>query len=262
MPKVLLQIRRSPMTNLREGLQSNELDYLVLPLVSIDEYKSKIDDRKAIVVGFYVTESDPAYDLATFIEKGTTPVLDTDVSPAPTTDGYYLVFVELDRDDKFPERIVEIIDVLDNITNVEDWQFSPYGSKEKDNYDLTIAAIKQHINLDPDSIEIEDDDEKEDAEPTDESFAMFFGDALFESVELSDNRVVITDNGYKYPYLMVERSEGEPNLPIIIPAIDDPTMAESRKLQGILGNSYQVYPTNDGILVTNDDGYVVLKTVD
>lgn len=257
------------MTLLNEGLRSNELDYLVLPLVSIDEYKSKIDDRKAIVAGFYVTESDPAYDLATFIEKGIVSVLDTDVSPAPTTDGYYLVFVELERDEEFPEKMMSIVKELGNITNVDDWQFSPYGSKEKDNYDLTEDEIKKHVNLDPDSIEIDDtpddDPEKDDEPETDdakESIASFFGNALFEAMDISGDVITIRNAGYDTRYAMLEHSDGEPTAPIIMPAIGDPLMTESRRLQGMVGNAYEVYPTNEGILVANGNGYVILRAVD
>ena len=254
------------MIDLNEGLRRNELDYLVLPLISIDEYKSKIDDRKAVVLGFYVTESDPAYDLATFIEKGVIPVLDTDVSPAPTTDGYYLVFVELERDDKLPSKVITMVKELGNITNVEDWQFSPYGSREKDKYDLTEDNIREHINLDPDSIEIEDSEDENDSkvekESSDESMSEFFGDALFESAGISDGTVIISDNGCMHSYLMVKSSKDEPTAPIVMTTMDDPVMTESRKLQRMFGNAYEVYPTNEGILVANHEGYVILRSVD
>jgi hypothetical protein len=88
------------MSKLIEGMQANDLDFLIMPLISIDEYESKIDDRRAVVIGFYVTDNDPASELSAFIEKGTVPVLDTEVSPAPTEDGYYMVFVEMDRNEK------------------------------------------------------------------------------------------------------------------------------------------------------------------
>ena len=126
---------------INEGLQQHDLDFTIMPLVSIDEYESKIDDRKAIVIGFYVTENDPATDLAAFIEKGIIKVLDTDVSPAPTEDGHYLVFVELDRNDKFPENLLKIIEEISNVTNIEEWEFSPLHSKQDENYPLIEGNI-------------------------------------------------------------------------------------------------------------------------
>lgn len=252
------------MDSLFEGLREHELDHLILPLVSIDEYKSKIDDRKAIVVGFYVTESDPAYDLATFIEKGNIPVLDTDVSPAPTTDGYYMVFIEFDRNDKFPDRLMEMIKDISNITNVDDWEFSPYKSDEEDNYELTDENIRDHINLDPDSIEIDDDDDEETPPPSDknESVARFLGNGLFESMEIRGNDLLINGNTSSHRFRIIGYSEDQPDVPIVIGSIDDPIMSESRRLQGTFGPSYYIYPSNDLLLVANDDGYLLLKSID
>jgi len=178
-----------------EGLLEHDLDFTIMPLISIDEYQSKIDDRKAIVVGFYVTEKDPAQDLATFIEKGIVRVLDTDVSTAPTEDGHYLVFVELDRDSKFPKKLLKIIDEINNITNVKDWEFSPLHSKQDENYDLTEEELEKRVNLDPDSIEIddnEDEGEAEEAPVQTEEIAEFLQRALVESYRLDNNNLTLS----------------------------------------------------------------------
>lgn len=256
------------MNRLHEGLKSHELDYLILPLVSIDEYKSKIDDRKAIVVGFYVTESDPANDLATFIEKGSTPVLDTDVSPAPTIDGYYLTFVEIDRNKKFPNIMMEIIKEINNITNIKNWEFSPYGSKETDNYELTEENIKKYVNLDPDSIEIDDDIEDENTENIKsteiidiaENINTFLSDGLFESLSTDDDVLYINQLGHTYKYKIVEYSYEQPDVPILIGTFDDPKMVESRRLQSLFGHNYSVYPSDNHILIVNENGYLLLDT--
>ena len=79
---------------LNEGLRPDDLEDLVLPILSIDEYESKIEDD-GIVVGFYTQYKDPANDLNRFIQKSAIDILDSEVSPAPTEDGYFIVFVEL-----------------------------------------------------------------------------------------------------------------------------------------------------------------------
>ena len=53
-------------------------------------------------VGFEVIDEAPAKDLEEFIRMGYVESLDTDVSPGPTMDGNYLVFVEFNRDKSFP----------------------------------------------------------------------------------------------------------------------------------------------------------------
>ena len=247
---------------LSEGLREHELDHLILPLVSIDEYKSKIDDRKAIVVGFYVTEGDPAYDLANFIEKGNTPVLDTDVSSAPTTDGHYMVFVEFDRDDKFPNRVLDVIREIENITDADDWEFSPYGSDDKDNYELTDENLRQHINLDPDSIEIQDDDAKEKEKEKTESLVRFLGSGLFESMEISGDDLLINGTISTHRFEIVGYSKDQPSIPVVISGINDPMMSESRRMQHVFGINYSIYPVDDLLLVTNEDGYLLLRSID
>ena len=230
-----------------EGLQIHDLDYTIMPIISIDEYCSKIDDRKVIVVGFYVTEKDPATDLASFIEKGIVRVLDTDVSPAPTEDGHYLVFVELKRDLKFPKRLLKIISEIDNITNVKSWQFSQLHSKDDETYNLTIKELTKRVNLDPDSVEIDDDSKTE-------SISKFLKNALVESFRLDDN--ILTIGTHTYNIIAFENTQ--PEMPILINKIGDSRLMESNKLQNMLGQTYSVYVSGDNLLVSNDYSYLLL----
>jgi hypothetical protein len=113
---------------LTEGLKENDLTELVIPMLSIDEFESKVDDD-AIVIGFYVKDSDPADDLNRFIQKSPVVLLDTDVSPAPNEDGYFMVFVEIDRNDEFKEKLFTILDEISNLVDIDenDWCFTCYG---------------------------------------------------------------------------------------------------------------------------------------
>jgi len=106
---------------LTEGLRRGDLNHMILPLISIDEFLSKIDDRTVIVVAFYAYEEDPAHDLSNFIERSPTNVLDTDVSPAPTREGYYVTFVEIKRDQKFISKLLKILAEVDNQSEAAFW---------------------------------------------------------------------------------------------------------------------------------------------
>ena len=66
------------------SLHPGDLQDLVLPLIDIDTFNSKIDNQRAIVVAFQVTDQDPAQDLMKFIEGSNLALLDTEVSPAPS----------------------------------------------------------------------------------------------------------------------------------------------------------------------------------
>jgi hypothetical protein len=54
-------------------LKYNELQDLVLPKVSIDEFAPKTGNNdEVIVLGFYVKDKEPAKDLSHFLETGHT----------------------------------------------------------------------------------------------------------------------------------------------------------------------------------------------
>lgn len=130
--------------NLFEGLKEGDLLDLVLPVISIDEYESKLDDT-SIVVGFYVNSNAPAKDLNRFIQKSPESLYDTEISPAPNEDGYYIVFLEIQRDDEFPAKIVSIANSLNTLTGNDEWYFVTYGEDEE--IPLTEENIKEYIDF-------------------------------------------------------------------------------------------------------------------
>lgn len=139
---------------INESIQYNDLVDLIDPSISIDQYKSKIDDdANVVVVAFKITDKDPASDLSQYIETGH-DVLDVDVSPGPDKDGKYTVFVELTRDSKLFKNIDSILnDVKQVDTKIEKWLFTSYEDKNpqewsedsfnenviSSSYDYTIA---------------------------------------------------------------------------------------------------------------------------
>ncbi len=133
---------------LNEGMREGDLDDLVLPLLSIDEYVSKIgDDKEVIVVGFFVEDEDPANDLSRFIDRSVTNILDTDVSPAPNEEGYFLVFLEVKRDEKFVNLLLQVLDEISNLVNIKKWTFKVH--KDKTIHDLGKKNLEDKVNTDP-----------------------------------------------------------------------------------------------------------------
>jgi hypothetical protein len=114
------------MRNLMEGMRAGDLEDLVLPLVSVDEYESKIDDT-AVVIGFYVSEKSAADDLNRFLQRSPVEVLDTEVSPAPDAQGNFMVFVELLNNRQIAENITSLLDEASALTNVNNWNMSLRG---------------------------------------------------------------------------------------------------------------------------------------
>lgn len=112
-----------------EGMWAGDLEDLVQPLVSVDEYESKIDNT-AIAIGFYVNDRDAADDLNRFIQKSSVPILDSDVSPAPDAKGYYIVFAELQMNDRFAKNLMELCGEVGSLSGVDNWQAKVRGTPQ------------------------------------------------------------------------------------------------------------------------------------
>jgi len=156
---------------LRENLEQGDLKRLIHNELHIDQYKSKMGtDEDVCVISFKVSGKEPSADLVSFIEKGYDFVLDADVSSGEKEGGDYLVFVELERSEKLPTQIMEIMDDLMNLTEqkIEDWRVRYYKSTS-DN-ELSGESLANLIPTTPEAYDAkygQDDEELEVSEPED-----------------------------------------------------------------------------------------------
>jgi GNAT superfamily N-acetyltransferase len=107
--------------NLSEGLRRGDLEDQVLPMISFDEYESNFGDT-ALTIAFYIHGKDAATDFNKFLQKSHVNFLTTDISPSQDKDGYYAVFVEFKIDDKLIANFFDIIEEVNNLTLIEEWQ--------------------------------------------------------------------------------------------------------------------------------------------
>ena len=263
------------MAKLREGMERGALEHLVLPLISVDEFESKIDDRRVIVTGFYVKDQSPATDLSTFVEKSNIRPLDTEVSPAPTDDGFYMVFVEMGRNDDFPKRLVSLAGQLSNLTTTKKWKFKPYLSGKDEFFDLTEDNLREHINLDPSKVEIEDiaidapvisPDVEPVVSPEDEieiyeHIGSFLKNSLIESVEIKGDWLRISERGNHRVYQIADWRKGAAPMPVFGLTIGNTALRESNILQSMLGPTYHV-ECGDGHVIITDGNHNLTLAVD
>ena len=105
------------------------LDYMDLEeqlsnIVTIDEYAAKMGkDSDIITLTFTVYSKLAAEDLVTWFERGYDFVLDASVSEGEIEPGKWLVFVEMERRSKAPQRICNLLSDLETLTGykLEDW---------------------------------------------------------------------------------------------------------------------------------------------
>lgn len=109
-----------------EGVEYGDLQSLVSNTVSVAEFEPKTGtEDDVVVVGFYCKDEAPAQDLASFIEKSVVDILDTEVSPNPDEEGYYMVFVEVENEEIMTKAFA-LLDDVSRLTDIQSWELDFY----------------------------------------------------------------------------------------------------------------------------------------
>ena len=181
-------------------LKFGDLIDCIRPDISIDEYESKAgDNSEVIVVAFYAIEEDAAKDLDEFIEKSSIEVVDVDVSPNPTEDGKFMIFVELKRSEDFFEKLFSIVEEVENLSGKLEWRVTTRQADHaiglNDEALLSLVDIEDVTPSKDDNedttvdLKVEDEDGGEDIEMDDveESIRLFNTNNIIS--ERVDNKV-------------------------------------------------------------------------
>jgi len=142
-----------------KNIINESLDYLdmegqINDTITVDEYAAKMGKDKDIVTITFTTNSKlAAEDLVSWLERGYDFVLDASVSDGEIKPGEYLVFVEMDRRSKVPERIISVLSDLETLTGLKlkDWTVEVGGESVSADED----ALKNAIILNPNVYEKE-----------------------------------------------------------------------------------------------------------
>ena len=198
---------------INEGLRNNDLNGMLIPSISIDEYESKIDDT-AMVVAFYAVSHDVAEDLNRFIQKSYVELIDTEISSAPDQEGNYIVFVEMMSNDKLPNSITNLCVELSSLVTTEHWNVSIRGVDEHKS--MTTDEMEEYITANMPS---NDSDEESIHEATNGIDTMRFR---------------IKDQG---EYQTVYERNNLANIPVIM---SSEAVRGNRSIQSVLGNSWVI----------------------
>ena len=140
------------MSILNESLDYLDMEDQVDGLITVDEYASKMGrDEDIVTLAFSVNSKLAATDLVTWFERGYDFVLDASVSDGELEPGKWLVFVEMDRRMKVPNRIITLLSDLETLTGIKlkDWTVEIDG----DEYDADEEIIRQKMILNPNEYE-------------------------------------------------------------------------------------------------------------
>lgn len=244
------------------SLKNGDLKGTILPTVSIDEFEPKAGDTEdIIVVAFYLLDQDPADDLNTFIQRGVIDTLDVEVSPNTDKEGRYLVFVEMERNDTFPNKFQALLKDVENVAGKTNWKVRTYLSNEQE-FDYNDPEVYNFVVTKPDEYVSKDEFMKESIENKVKSFLQeahimywrFEGNIMTigtgsksivaEVVDVGDYDTVIGRN------FLAESAFRLTNRPI-----------EATILTGMLG-VYDVMPIDKFLCVGKGDKVLLLKNTE
>lgn len=241
------------------SLKNGDLAGTVLPEVSIDEFEPKAgDDLEVIVVAFYLTDEAPAEDLNTFIQRGFIDTLDVEVSPNTDEEGRYLVFVEMSRNDTFPNKFQALLQDVGNLTGDMDWQVKTYFSDDRV-FKFNDPELYNYIIIDPDLYVPKD---KFKMKELDEAIMEFFGGSLVTDLTIDGNVVTLMGNNRRIVAEVVD--VGDYDVVIGRNFLSESAFGvgqnpfEAKVLLSILGNC-QVLPIGKYLCVNRDDKVMLLK---
>jgi len=239
---------------LNEGLRAKDLKDFVDDLFTVDQYRSKMgEDRDVVVLGFRVTEKNPAADLMEFLERGYQFILDADMSSGEEHDGHYQVFVEIERTPNLPGQLEDLLRGVGQLTDINEWRFRYQKSPKSIEY--TKETIKEHVPLtakeyEQKVMEIKTTDVKE------------FFDQGSVDVDLDENNNLTFSKPYSGDVQAKFISIGDYDLvKDTVPgalSLDEGSQSQVVFLEKYLGN-YEINKISDKFLIRNGNKAVVIK---
>lgn len=147
-------------TLLNEGLDYEDMEGQIEPIVTVDEYAAKMGkDKDIVTLSFIVRSEEAGKDLVNWFERGYDWVLDASLSEGEVEVGKYLVFLEMNRRSSVPRRIIELITDLKTLTALKpnDWTIQV----DDEDYDADENVLAQVIVLNPNVYKEQENQEQE-----------------------------------------------------------------------------------------------------
>lgn len=141
------------------ALDYMDLEGQIKDVITVDEYAAKMGkDSDIVTITFTLNSKLAAQDIVTWFERGYDFVLDASVSDGEIEPGKWLVFVEMQRRSKVPERICRLLSDLETLTGLElqDWTVDVQGDEITADEEL----LSQKIILNPNEYKMEKEKEE------------------------------------------------------------------------------------------------------
>lgn len=236
------------------SLRTEDLKNLVDKIVEIDSYKSKMGaDQDIITIAFSTKTKESADDLVGFVERGYPFVLDADATSGEQSDGTYKVFVEIERDRKASEQIVELADGISKLTGIDDLKFRYY--KNFRSVPLEQSALEAAIPTSADEYGVRVTESRLD------NYKNFFNKSFVESVDMWDD-ILRIKKAYADPvfFKFVDYGPTQQTLDAINESFNPWEFAEIIYLSKYIGD-YNITKYGDKLTFENNGNTLVLERI-
>ena len=166
------------------SLLKGDLKDMMDNVFEIDSFASKMgSDKDIVTLSFSLKEKAPADDLMNFLERGYGFILDADTTSGEQSDGTYKVFVEIPRDKKVHENILELVNGVSSLAEMDDFKFRYY--KNWRSQDVSQESLEEFVPNDPENYGIKVEESRM------ENYKEFFNRSFLDQVDLKENKLTL-----------------------------------------------------------------------
>lgn len=248
------------MNNVNEAaIRAGDLIDMVLPILSIDEYDTKLGkENAAIVVAFFLKSQEAAKDLRGFIERGAIRFIDCEVSPSPDKSMHWLVFIEYKRNKQFWDKFLLTVNEVERLIGHKvKWECKTYFSNK--HFDINDPELKLSVELDPVEYLIRRYWHKKKIK--NKKLNEFFKYSDIKNIKLLEDGGLHFFKGlsdvYLYPEKLCKLSELKEGTFMEALSFDRDCMHPL--MRDILGSEYRIHASESFVFITNDDNIMVLR---
>jgi len=245
------------------GLREGDLVDTILKQISVDEFEPKTGDSKdVVVVGYQLFDNTSAQDLYAYVNNSVLEFRDVEVSPNPNPGGYFMVFVEMDRNKDVYNNILELTNDIENVVGKLNWEAKTHLT---DDYrPLSSDEFEAIMITEPDEYRTREDADREQAEEKlnqqNNNILEFLNKSLLDNVVIEGDVITMTKGKDTAQLRIAEFGDKEIMSDIgISESAIKPLDSVLRQFNSMLGEMSAV-PIDDYIVVFHPEQQQVLVT--
>jgi hypothetical protein len=225
-----------------------EMQNYISEVIAVDSFAAKLGkDEDVCVLKFQSNNKTVAEDLVNFIETGCDFILDADMSPAKNDQGLYNIFVEIERNDDLPKKIIEVIRDVEQVSGMLPWQFKFY--KNENLYALNDENINTIVPTSPSQYKLLTDDKIE------EDIKAFFESASVVTKRIKGKKLILK-KAFTSHEMIIESFNKDVKGTY---KIDRESSEQASYLNHWLGGGYSVVKVDDLFKITKGTNSIVAR---